>query len=164
MRKGAWVAAGVIAGSLVVGQAVAESLWVKSERVEIRSGKGAVFPVVGTAAKGAELNVVSREGKWIKVKVGEAEGYVYENALSASKVAGGNNLLAGVGAQAASMTTGSASKGLQPEAETYASAKGFSPAPLNNLIAACKAIDPKEWQAFTAEGNVGPDAPAAHRR
>jgi uncharacterized protein YgiM (DUF1202 family) len=146
---------------ILAGSASAEEVWVKSESAEIRSGKAAVFPVLVTAKKGDQLTVLAREGKWIKVKVGDKDGYVYETALSTTKVGSGGNLLSALGAGGADMTTASAAKGLDKSAETYAASKNLDPRPLQALVDSAKAIDPKEWQAFTAAGKVGPDAPAA---
>jgi len=151
------------AGLLLAAAALAEDVWIKSETVQIRSGKGAVFPVIATATKGTQLTVVAHEGKWLRVKVGDQEGYVYESSISTDKVGGGGNLLSdlGAGAQASDMSTGAAGKGLAAEADDWAKDKNLDPGPMNRLIAFRKSIDPKQWQAFTAEGKVGPDAPGA---
>lgn len=156
----ALLAATIVSGVLV-GSALAEEVWVKSESAEIRSGKAAVFPVLATGKKGDQLTVLAREGKWIKVKLGDKEGYVYETALSTSKVGSGGNLLSNLGAGGTDMTSASAAKGLEPSAETYASSRHLDPKPLQTMVDSAKTIDPKEWQAFTAAGKVGPDAPAA---
>ena len=138
----------------LAGAAMAESIWVKSDNVQIRSGKGAVYPVVATAPKGTELTVIERDGKWIKVQAGDQQGYIYETAASASKVSGGGNLLSNMGA-GSDMSTGAAAKGLEQQTETYASSKNLDTGPLNKLIALRKSITPQEWQSFTAEGKVG---------
>jgi hypothetical protein len=151
------LAAGIVTGA-VVGRAFAEEVWVKSESAEIRGGKGAVYPVLVTGKKGDRLTVLGHDGKWLKVKIGEREGYVYETALSASKVEGGGELLSNLGAGGTDLTSASAAKGLEPSAETYASSKNLDPRPLQSLVDRAKTIDPKEWQAFTAAGKVGPDA------
>ena len=145
-----------LAGSV----AFAESIWIKSEVVEIRSGKGAVYPVIATVKKGQELTVVEHEGKWLKVNVpgaadGAAQGYVFENSISPTKVSGGGGLFSGVNAGGSEMGTAAAAKGLQPTAENYAAGRRMDSGPLNRLIAQRKAIDPKEWERFTAEGKVG---------
>src|SRR5690242_6690677 len=92
--------------------ALAETIWIKNEVVDIRSGKGAVYPVVATVKKGTQLNVVERDGKWVKVSVqganGPAEGYVFENAISTAKVDAGGNVFEGLGG--AKMDTAAAAK------------------------------------------------------
>src|ERR1700733_6928404 len=53
---------------------IAESIWVKSDNVEIRSGKGAVYPVVASAPKGTELTVISHDGNWVQVQTAGGQG------------------------------------------------------------------------------------------
>lgn len=162
MRRTIALAVGLLAGTLVTGAVLAEDIWVKSETAEIRSGKGAVFPLVAKAEKGTVLTVISREAKgWIKVKAGDKEGYVYENSISTQQVKGGGNLLAamGAGAEASNLSAGAAGKGLEQNADAYAKGKRLDPRPMDWLIAFRKKIDPKQWAVFTVEGKVGPDAP-----
>jgi len=163
-------AAVALTSVLMAGLAVAEDVWINAELVQIRSGKGAVYPVIATAQKGAKLTVVDHEGKWIKVTVPDAQGqpqdgYVFENSISPTEVSGGGNLLAnmGAGANASDLSTGAAGKGLAEDAETYAHNKNLDPAPLQKLVDFRKAIDPKLWTDFTAAGKVGPDAPNAQQ-
>ena len=157
-----WLAA--ICGGALAGVAQAEDIFVSAEAVEIREGKGSVFPVVATATKGAKLTVLAREGKWLKVEAGAAQGYIHENVVTAQKPKG-DNLLTGMGkalgggAQASDVQTGAAAKGLEKTTEQYADGKNLDKEPLNKLIEFNRKLDPKEWQAFTAEGKVGPDAP-----
>lgn len=153
----AWLAAALAAGAVV-----ADDVWIQSEKVDIRAGKGAVYPVVATAQKGAQLAVIAREGKWLKVQAGDQTGYVYETATSASKVDGGGNLLANVdNGSASNLSSGAAAKGLTEDADHYAHDKNMDPALMNRLIDFRKHIDPKDWEKFTTEGKIGPDAPGA---
>ena len=115
-RKVAWGAIAAVAVTITATAAFAESVWVKSESVEVRSGKGAVYPTVGTASKGQELQVVSRDGKWVQVQAGGTQGWVYETALSADKVNGGGGFFGIQAGQAAQMNTAAAARGLRPEA------------------------------------------------
>ncbi len=148
----------VAALTLAVGAsaAFAESLWVQSESVDLRSGKGAVYPTVGTAKKGTELTVVSRDGKWVQVQSGDVSGWVFENALSAQKVSGGGGF--GTLGDTAQMGTGAAGRGLNPSADSYVASKNLDKRPLEWLIAFRKSIQPAEWEKFTQEGQVGPAA------
>jgi hypothetical protein len=161
-RKASWVVL-LATGGLLAAGAMADQVWIKSEEVQIRTGKGAVYPVIATAEKGAELTVVAREGHWIQVQVGTQVGYVFDGSVSPDKVSGGGNLLAsmGAGADASSLSSGAAAKGLAPEADQYAASKNIDPGPMNRLIDFRKHFDPKLWEKFTAEGKVGPDAPGA---
>jgi len=151
------------ATAMLAAGALADSVWIKSEQVQIRSGKGAVYPVIATATKGAELTVVDVEGHWIKVQVNDQQGYVFDGATSPEKVSGGGNLLAslGAGADASNMSSGAAAKGLAPEADDWAASKNIDPGPMNKLIDFRKHFDPALWEKFTADGKVGPDAPGA---
>ena len=150
----------MIAAGLVMAlsaTALAEDIWVKAETVEIREGKGAIFKVVGTAAKGTQLSVVAREGKWIKVKAGASEGWVFEEAVSPAKVSGGGNIFSGM-TNTATVSSGAAAKGLEQNAEVYAKDRRMDAGPMNWLVAFSHSIPPAEWQRFTAQGKVGPDA------
>src|SRR5437868_15353194 len=100
----------------ITSTALAESLWVKSATADLREGKGAVYPSVATVSKGQEVTVVSRDGKWVQVSAAGKTGWVFESALSTSKVNGDMNLMPGA---AAEMSTGIAARGLQPGAESY---------------------------------------------
>src|SRR5689334_13947795 len=141
-RKHVSLMTAVVAGAMICGAALGETIWVKSENVDVRSGKGAVYPVVAAVKKGTELTVVAREGKWIKVSVpgtagaAPAEGYVYESAISVSKVDKGGGMFEGM--NGGKMDTAAAAKGLQPTAEGYARGKNMDSGPLNRLIAANK--------------------------
>jgi uncharacterized protein YgiM (DUF1202 family) len=150
--------AGIV--SLTCTATWAESVWVKAEIVDIRSGKGAVYPSVAKVKKGTELNVIAREDKWFKVTIPPnlpataKEGYIFENSISMKKVGGGGSL-ADIGVTGGDMSTAAAAKGLRPAAENYAANKHMSSTPLNNLIALRNRIDPKEYERFMAEGHVG---------
>ena len=127
--------------------ALAESLWVKSATADLREGKGAVYPSVATVSKGQELTVVSRDGKWVQVSTAGKTGWVFESALSTSKV---NSDVVLVPGAAAEMSTGIAARGLQPGAESYVQSRNLSKAPLEQLIALRKNITPQEWTTFAA--------------
>jgi Bacterial SH3 domain len=143
--------------ALVLGATVAsaESVWVKAELVDIRSGKAAIYPKVTTVKKGDELTVKSRDGHWVEVQLANgSSGWINDVSLSSQKV-GADLVGFAPGAAAAEMSTGVAARGLQPGAETYASSKGLSKAPLEALIALRKSIQPAEYESFINEGHVG---------
>ena len=138
----------------VTAAANAESMWVKNASTDIRDGKGAVYPSLGTIQKGQEVTVLAHEGSWVQVQAGNTKGWVFSSALSASKVGGDLNFVP-AGAAAANMNTGIAARGLQGDAEHYVSAKHLNKAPLESLIALRKSIQPAEYVAFTQDGNIG---------
>ena len=146
--------AGAVAVALLSASAHAESMWVKNATVEIRDGKGAVFPAVGTLQKGQEVTVLVRDGNWVQVQAGTVKGWAHTASLSAAKVSGEFSLLP-PGAAAAQMNTGIAARGLQGDAEKYVSSRRLNKAPLENLIKLRKSIPPAEYLAFTQQGNVG---------
>jgi uncharacterized protein YraI len=133
--------------SLLTSSAFAESLWVKSAKVDIHSGKGAVYPVTGTAVKGTEVTVVSKDAGWVQVTSGAVTGWVFENSLSATKV-GADNSLGGADAQ---MSTAAAARGLAPDAEAYVSTRRLDKSSLERLIALRKTIAPQEWEKFQTD-------------
>ena len=151
----------VASGTGVCLAQVIEEVWVNRPQVQIRSGKGAAFPVVATAAKGSKLQVVAKEDRWLKVQFNGAEGYVLADAISSREVKGGGGLGAlASGPDSSGATAGAAGKGLQPEAEAYASSKGMDPKIVDLMIERRRAISGEEWAAFTKAGQVGPDKPA----
>ena len=139
---------------LTVTTAHAESVWVKNATVDIREGKGAVFPSLGAVQKGQELTVVSRDGAWVQVQTGNLKGWVSNATVSATKV-NGDFVIMPAGAAAANMNTGIAARGLQGDAERYVSSKGLNKTHVESLIALRKSIQPAEYMAFTTQGNVG---------
>ena len=93
-----------------------------------------------TAIGAAGVHVAGREtaGK---------TGWVFDSALSSTKVNGEMNLMPGA---AAEMSTGIAARGLQPGAESYVQSRNLTKAPLEQLIALRKNISPQEWTTFAA--------------
>jgi hypothetical protein len=138
----------------------AEEVWVKRPELDVRSAPSVAGNVVATAKKGQQLEVIAREGAWVKVKVGQVEGYVSQNSLSDKKISGGGGLATFAGGPDTSGATASAGvKGLDDMAEKYAAAKGLDPKRVDMMIARTEAITPEELAAFTREGKVGPDKP-----
>jgi uncharacterized protein YraI len=148
------------AAALLIGAhaAAAETLWVRSESVDVLSGKGAIYPAVATVRKGQELTVVIRDGKWVQVQAGNTTGWVYENSLSAQKVSGGGGMFTISPGTVAQVNTGAASRGFDESAEQYASNRRLSPAPLQHLVNVSRMIKPAEWEEFTRQGRIGPHA------
>lgn len=140
-------------GVIGVGIALAEDMWVNRPFVELRAGKGSLYPVVVKAEQGAKLTVLAREGKWLKVQFNGQEGYVLETALAAKQV----NADAFAGAsdsQSSGMDTGNAAKGFTPG--EFAAKKGYSEEPLKRLEADVKQnVTPQGLEKFMTDGKVG---------
>jgi uncharacterized protein YraI len=143
---------------------LAESVWVQSDNVNIRAGKGPIHPVVANVRKGTELQVLSRDGQWVQVQApGAAPGWVFDTALSPRRV--NADAFSNLNREAAGVNTAAASRGLTPNAEQYAVSKGMSKAPLERLIAIKNRIPPAEGEAFNrsvqaAAGRPTTPAPA----
>jgi hypothetical protein len=136
--------------------ALAEDVWVNRAQLQIRDGKGAAFAPVATAKKGDKLVVITREGKWLKVQLGDKQGYVYEDAISPRQVSAGGDLGSLLGSpESSGLSAAAAAKGLQPGAVTFASTGNLSTAPLQAMIARRNAVTGPEWVAFAQAGNVG---------
>ena len=152
---------GIALLSCVAAIAAAEEVWVKRPSLPIREGKGAAFATVATARQGDKLSVVGHEGKWLKVQLGDKQGYVYEDSISAREIkAGGDDLRAALGGpDTSALAADAAAKGLEPQAVAYAKNKNLSSASLEKMIARRNAVTGQQWIAFTNEGKVGAARP-----
>src|SRR5689334_6808634 len=127
-RTRALIAAALIGVSTA---ALAEDVTVKLPTATVLAGKTARSARVAQLSEGQKLQVLGREGSWLKVKVGEKEGYVHENAVSAS--GGGGEGLGGLGKMlgsasgASSATSAEAGRGIG-ESEKWAESKNMSAA------------------------------------
>jgi len=144
----------LIAASLCMATvAFAEDVYVKLPTANVLSGKGAGTDHLAQLKQGDKLQVIGREGSWIKVKAGDTEGYVHQNSVSDTKVTvrkGSGNSDSSAG------TAVAAGKGLG-ESLAYAKSKGSSTAGLERMIELRKTVTGSEWQSFIVEGNVGPE-------
>ena len=134
----------------------AEQVWTK-QAVDIREGKSGFSKIVVSAKKGDQLTVLAREGTWVKVQVGDKQGYVFQNALSEKKVGSSQSfgdMMAG-GDSTSGMSTAAAGKGLDEMAEAYAKNKNMDPKVVDAMIARNTAITDAERVAFMRQGNVG---------
>jgi uncharacterized protein YgiM (DUF1202 family) len=139
----------------------AEDLYVQPDRVDVREGPGLLFDPVDSVAKNAKVTVLERtDDGWVKVQTPTGkQGYIFQKEL-ANKPPAAPGPLAGLNftsnAEASQMSTGAASKGLEPEAEGYAHDKNYSKANLDKVIALNKTVKGKEWLQFCNDGKVGP--------
>lgn len=156
--------AAIFAGLLVLGAgvAIAEQAIVQSESVVIRSGKGSMYPPVVEVRKNGSIEVIERQtGGWLRVKVGDKEGFLREDALKprnpgmfsgASQVA---NTVSGNNPDAGAVAAG---RGIQDDAIAYASQHNYNTAALQSMIASRDRVVGQRWVQFTTEGKVGPAA------
>jgi uncharacterized protein YgiM (DUF1202 family) len=148
----------LIAGGLVciAAAASAEDVYVKLPVANILAGKSAGTEHIAQVKKGDKLQVIAKEGSWLKVKAGEKEGYVFKNSVSDTATSkddkGFLNVLGGSSASAA--TNAEAGKGVG-ESLAFARSKGMSTAGLDRMIQLRKSITASDWATFTSEGHVG---------
>lgn len=157
----ALISAAVVSGAGVLW---AGDLFVQPDKLDVREGPGLLFDPVDSVAKNAKLQELERtDDGWIKVQTPNGkQGYVFKGSVS-DKQAAGPGLLSGFAvtsdADAAQMSTGAASKGLEPEAEKYAANKSYNKAALDSVIAMNKAVKGKQWVQFCQDGKIGPAKP-----
>ena len=154
------IAAAVIGVAISFSTAAhAEDVFVKLPQANILAGKGAGSDRVAQVKKGEKLQVLAHEGSWLKVKVGNQEGYVHQNSVSTSDQGGdgggGLSKLLGTASGASGASSAEAGRGLG-EALAYARSTDMSPAGLDRMLALRKTVSGADWERFTSEGNVGP--------
>lgn len=145
---------------LLTTPSFAEDVFVKQSAAVVRAGKGSAYEEVVTVRKGDKLQVVAREGSWLKVRAGGREGYVFQTAVDTAKPAGdlgadlGRMFSGASGGTAAS--SANAGRGLKDGAVLYARANGMNTAGLDRMLAFRKSVTGRDWESFTTEGKVGP--------
>jgi hypothetical protein len=134
----------VVAGGAIAW--VAEQVVVGVNELRILSTKGGFGGSVGTVAKNTRLDVMGREGDWLKVRAPDGkEGYIRQTALAARSLQPASNA-ALVNATSSGATATAASKGaLEAETRNYASAKGLNTQGVETMIATHLAITPEEY-------------------
>ncbi len=154
---------------LIVGlwaaPAWAETWYVKSSKTPMTAEPSARSKKLGYLSAGQPVNVLSTEGRFMKISVGGKQGYVFKFKLTQTAPAsggGGGGLDALVGDQkmaAAETSSGSSIRGLSPISESYAKGKGISPA---NIASVKKmesfSVPESQVDQFQAEGGLGPYA------
>jgi len=149
----------VLAGVCIA--AAAEMRYVQTASVAIREEMSMVGAVVVRVPRGAELQILSREGKWLKVQFTDKDGKTYtgycqESALSPKPVEKGMlDMLGSNGGDADVPSAALAGKGLLAEAEAYAKDTNRDPAFANKMVKIRSDISPEQLRAFQQEGKVG---------
>jgi uncharacterized protein YraI len=153
------VAAAAAALGIFSSAALAEDVVVKLSAVSVLSGKTARSEKVAQVRQGQRLEVVGREGSWLKVKVGDRTGYVHENSVGGSGgstggLSSGLAKLTGGDSAASSASSAEAGRGLEESAK-WAQAKGMNTSGLDRMIALRNAVNDGDWQKFAADGKDG---------
>jgi len=151
-KRAMWAAAAV---ALLASAVLAEQVVVKRNLVDILRGKGSLYyPPLKTVKSGESLEVLGHEGRWLKVRSGDVEGYVLEASLTGQAV----GQTAGPGATAAGSTeatSAAAAKGW--DANQWAHSRGKSLDGLNTMVETRQrlASDPRRFEQFKSDGHVG---------
>lgn len=161
-KRSRWRERAVVWGIIICGLTagvVAEDLFVQLGQVQVKSGRGQLFPSVDTVKRNDKLQVLERAADgWIRVRTPSGkEGYVFQKTVGANPTAGQTSV--GVSdTEAQNLAAPAASKGLEPESKQYASTKNYNPAALNRVTALNEPSDEKanRWTAFCNDGKVGP--------
>lgn len=164
MNRNTWayVAAVAFTASLMAGQSLAETLYVQAKTAQLRSGRTSLDAVVANVRFGEPLEVISREGSWVKVKTaGGTQGWIFANKLSESKPSGGVETLAALGrsirrGDASSTTASAGARGLDKPSEVYADRSGISQKDRKAVdrMTAYHVAD-QDVEAFLKEGGLG---------
>lgn len=157
VKWGLFVAA-IGAAPLAMGD---EQVWVKQDNVQIRQNEGAVYPIVASVCKGQQLDVLLHDRRWLKVSLENTQGYVFEECVSPQQIDGGSQPPQFTAGDSSILSSGSLTRGLQPETIAACSSGQLRAgmALLQEAVERRAAISAAEWEKFTAAGRVGPHAP-----
>lgn len=123
--------AACLASLAFAASTLAETVYVTAKTAQIRSGKTSLDPVVANLQYGQELDVVTRENRWIQVQTSSgAKGWIYSNKVSSTKPTGTENELAALGQRYRrgdpSVTASAGARGLDKASEGYADRAGIT--------------------------------------
>lgn len=141
--------------------AAAETVYVQTASVAIRQEMSSLGREVVRVRRGASLQVLERQGVWLKVQFTDNKGQTYigycmASALSPKPVEDGVFESLGSGGGDADVPSASlAGKGLLAEAETYATSKNLNPAAANKMVEIRNSLTPEMLRAFQQQGKVG---------
>jgi uncharacterized protein YgiM (DUF1202 family) len=146
---------------LIVTIVLAEELIVSKDGIDVHAKKISMSALVVTLKTGDHVQVLERtDDGWLRVKIGDKEGYVKASRLEQPKSGGFGDLLKNskfeARGEASDPTASNASRGLGPGATIYANQKGLSAAPLNAMIDTRRSVIGPRYEQFIREGNVGP--------
>ena len=116
-------AAAVVGAAAVVA---AEQATVERPRAEIRDLKGSAGVVIETVPRGGSLEVLAKEGHWLKVRTASGKvGFVPEAVRQSGGAAPDASNVSG-SAAVSPTEAAAAGRGLDREVEVYANSKGLS--------------------------------------
>ena len=148
----------------------AETVWVSSTNASLKADKKASSDTIAKLAVGAELSVITMDGKWVRVKTASGKtGWIYRGKISdvqpetlsteEKKDDGLGGLLGGLTGSditAQSADSSRSIRGLSPEAEAYARQTGKTQVYTDALDSVLELkTDEKEIEAFLESGKIG---------
>ncbi len=81
-KSGAPVSAAASGGSAAPASPTGKTLTIRTDALRVRSGAGANFPQIGTAALGAVYPVIDQKGNWYGILLNGQKGYVSGDFVS----------------------------------------------------------------------------------
>jgi len=149
-----WLIAAAVLGVVSTTAALAEDAVVKQPAATVLSGKTARSTTVAKLSAGDKVQVLGHEGSWLRVKVGDKEGYLHENALGGEK--GGLfqdiSKVAGKQSTASPLSSAEAGRGVGDSAKAWAGSKSMNTAGLTRMVALRNSLTDPDWQQFAADG------------
>ena len=153
----------LLIAAAVVG--VSSSVWAEVVYVKLRSGtlrseKDASTAPVAGVKQGDKLQVIGREGSWIKVSIGGKQGYIQQNSISTEPVGGrGGTLSQSVASLSGSEAgAGLAGRGLGDDAKKWSQGKGLNNSGLERMLVQNEVIRHESGDIvnqFAKTGNLG---------
>jgi hypothetical protein len=151
-----------VAAVTMTDAAFGETLYVAAKSAQLRSGKTSLDSVVATLKLGETVEVVKRDGRWVQVQTSKGvTGWIYDNNVSASKPAAGDNALAALGrnvrgTDASAVTASAGARGLDKASEGYANRSGITQQHRDAVdrMTAYKISD-EDVQEFLKSGRLG---------
>ena len=120
MRGRCWLI--VVGLVLVASVAMAASVKVVTQQAAIRNDKRFFAPVVATVPYGGVMQTLAREGDWLRVQYGGAQGWIHVSAVEEQKVQL-SSLMKAKARETSQDEVALAGKGFTPEVEKAFRAK-----------------------------------------
>jgi hypothetical protein len=139
-----------------------EVIQVKVPVLDVWARKGSMFGTVATLKDGDTLQVVEKQNDgWLRVSVGDKEGFIKETALAPPKGGGFGEAFKGMNigrTEAADPSASMAARGIDEGTAYYVTTKNLPTDGLDEMLAAREAVVGQRFQQFITDGNVGPSS------
>lgn len=129
---------------------------VKVPELQIRRSVTGFGGSVAVAREGEALDVVAREGDWLRVRTGRGEvGFIKEAAVTKRSLKPATTFNLPGDTRAGIINPAAATKGLEEEALDFASSRNYRTDGVERMMQTHKTITPEEFEQFLAEGGLG---------